>query len=231
MPYLTGDTLPARYICRVVRIPDVQWAIEAVNGALLCLAEAWNWETFGAVTAQQATERFWSVWQEYQKSMCVSIGSVIGFAGSVLSDNVLLCDGSTYLIADYPQLFDAIGYLYGGSGDSFSVPNLGSRAIVGVGPGGGGLTAYALGDQGGAEAVTLDVSAMPAHSHTNTPHSHSEGNATLSAAVVVPADGPSAVPGVGVTGASGVAIDNTGGGGAHENRQPFLALNWVIVAL
>jgi microcystin-dependent protein len=35
----------------------------------------------------------------------------------------MLCDGRTLQRADYPELFDVLGYLYGGSGETFSLPD------------------------------------------------------------------------------------------------------------
>ena len=35
----------------------------------------------------------------------------------------LLCDGTSYSVSDYPNLFNVIGYIFGGSGDNFNVPN------------------------------------------------------------------------------------------------------------
>jgi microcystin-dependent protein len=43
----------------------------------------------------------------------------------------LLCDGSTYSATDYPNLFNAIQYTYGGSGSSFNVPNFESYFPIG----------------------------------------------------------------------------------------------------
>lgn len=66
-----------------------------------------------------------------QASIVRNVGSII----MVMSPNVppytLLCDGSLYLVADYPDLFDVIGYNYGGSGTSFAVPNFESYFPVG----------------------------------------------------------------------------------------------------
>jgi microcystin-dependent protein len=45
--------------------------------------------------------------------------------------NFLLCDGSPYLTTDYPLLFNAIGYAYGGSGLNFNVPSFASRFPIG----------------------------------------------------------------------------------------------------
>lgn len=54
----------------------------------------------------------------------VPSGSVIHFAGSTSPPKWLLCDGSGYNKNDYPFLFDAIGYTYGGANDTFNVPDM-----------------------------------------------------------------------------------------------------------
>jgi hypothetical protein len=36
----------------------------------------------------------------------------------------LYCDGSLYDCKEYPELFNVIGYSYGGSGEQFAVPDL-----------------------------------------------------------------------------------------------------------
>lgn len=38
------------------------------------------------------------------------IGSMIYYPSQTIPSGYLVCDGSTYLIADYPLLFNAIGY-------------------------------------------------------------------------------------------------------------------------
>ena len=43
----------------------------------------------------------------------------------------ILCDGSAYTTTDYPNLFNAIQYTYGGSGSSFNVPNFESYFPIG----------------------------------------------------------------------------------------------------
>lgn len=43
----------------------------------------------------------------------------------------LYCDGSSKSKTTYPALFNAIGYTYGGSGDSFNVPDLRAKFIFG----------------------------------------------------------------------------------------------------
>jgi len=103
--------------------------------------------------------------------------------------NFLLCDGSSYSTTTYPLLFSAIGYAYGGSGGSFSVPNFASRFPIGgngsvsgvsssnyaTGNGGEGLVntqliTYDFGNYG--QNYTALLLKVPTHSH-NTSFSNS----------------------------------------------------------
>jgi len=43
----------------------------------------------------------------------------------------LLCDGTSYLVADYPNLYASIGNTYGGNSTSFNVPNMQSAFPIG----------------------------------------------------------------------------------------------------
>ena len=62
-------------------------------------------------------------------------GMVVQFAGaaSKVPPHWLLCDGSEYDCSAYPNLFNAIGYKYGGSGGKFKVPDYRECALVGAG--------------------------------------------------------------------------------------------------
>ena len=59
------------------------------------------------------------------------IGTVLSFAGLTPPNGYLLCDGATYAVADYQDLYDVIGNTYGGDGEYFNVPNLIDRFIQG----------------------------------------------------------------------------------------------------
>lgn len=93
-------------------------------------------------------------------------GLVSPYAGSSAPTGWLLCQGQALPTGDYPGLFSAIGYTYGGSGSTFNLPNLQQRVPVGAGSG------YPLGATGGSQAHTLTVDEVPSHSHTTQPHSH-----------------------------------------------------------
>jgi microcystin-dependent protein len=62
-------------------------------------------------------------------------GMVADYAGATPPAGWLLCDGASYLAADYPELFAAIGVLYGTSdaGVHFNVPDCRGRGSVGKG--------------------------------------------------------------------------------------------------
>jgi microcystin-dependent protein len=96
---------------------------------------------------------------------------------------------------------------------------------VGVGQG-PGLSAYQRGDHGGAADVTLTPAQMPPHTHqliaSNTPALNAVPDGTQRLAVA----------NVRTYGAAQnlVAMQQTSsaGGLPHNNRQPFLALNFII---
>lgn len=62
-------------------------------------------------------------------------GSITPFAGDVdvsLPDGYLVCDGRSVRIDDYPELYDAIGLNWGGSGQNFRLPDLRGYFLRGV---------------------------------------------------------------------------------------------------
>ena len=101
-------------------------------------------------------------------------GFITEYGGGSAPAGWLLCDGTPYLTASYPALFAAIGYLHGGGGGVFNVPDCRGRATVGAGNG-PGLTPRGMGAQGGEEQHTLSPAEMPYHTHgVNDPgHAHS----------------------------------------------------------
>lgn len=129
-------------------------------------------------------------------------GVLEDYSGGPLKYGRLLCDGSSYATALYPQLFALIGYTYGGSGANFNVPDIRGRATAGqdtdtgTGPGntyanrltagGSGINSQTLGEAGGVETQTLAPGqyGMPAHSLSvsgttsgqSADHTHVVGN-------------------------------------------------------
>ena len=62
----------------------------------------------------------------------VPSGVMVPFAGETVPDGWLLCNGASLAKASYPDLFNAIGYTWGGSGNTFYLPNYNGRHILGT---------------------------------------------------------------------------------------------------
>lgn len=164
-------------------------------------------------------------------------GTVVPYAGASAPTGWLLCDNTLHDPADHPALFALIGTTYGGDGvTTFGVPNLKGRVAVGIDPGDSSFDA--LGEIGGAKTHTLTTAEMPSHTHTQDSHNHSYTdssvlsgtNATLSAGPTFVHTGATSNVGK-TTGSETATNQNTGGGGAHNNLQPYIALNYIIKAI
>jgi len=159
------------------------------------------------------------------------IGEVMMFAGNFAPRGWALCNGQLLAINQNQALFSLLGTTYGGNGiQNFALPNLQSRIPVHSGQG-NGLSSVVIGQTGGTETVTVVATQMPAHSHTLTaskaaatntgPADHVVADSTASAAKVY-APLSSATP------MSPSAVGSTGGSQPHENRAPYLAVNFCI---
>lgn len=155
---------------------------------------------------------------------------------------MLPCDGATHLRADYPLLYDAIDPVYIVSGTQFRVPDMRDRTPVATG------NNYNVDDSGGADTVALSVAQMPAHTHSSIPHTHSSIPHTHLAGYPTPGIntiGPgvpdpltvgnppiptSTSPAASTINNADVTINSTGDNEAHENRMPYRAVNFAIVA-
>lgn len=69
----------------------------------------------------------------------IPVGTVISFAGdsSSIPNGYLLCDGRSLPTANYNELFTVIGYDWGGSGNTFRLPDLRGRFLRGTDYGAG----------------------------------------------------------------------------------------------
>jgi microcystin-dependent protein len=141
-----------------------------------------------------------------------------------------LCNGQLLPISQNTALYSLLGTVYGGDGRSnFALPNLQGRAPMQQGSG-RGLMPHTLGESGGTPAVTLQQTDMPAHTHQLM---HAGGSAD--AATPGPATGFARTTAAQVYATGGAtmptvpeALNPGGGGGAHNNLQPYLTLNFCI---
>ena len=136
-----------------------------------------------------------------------------------------LCGGQLLPINQNQALFALLGTTYGGNGQTtFALPDLRGRVPLGAGENPAGSN-YQLGSAGGQETVKLAVAQLASHSH---PVRANNGSATTK-------DPTNAVPARGGAYAATqnakmntVMLGKSGGGQSHENRQPYLSLNYII---
>lgn len=187
-------------------------------------------------------------------SASVPAGVISQFAGTTAPTGYLLCSGQSLSKTTYPSLHSVIGYTYGGSGDTFYLPNLKGRVPVGLDS---SQTEFnSLNKPGGSKVHQLSEDELPVHSHTmahthtfsgttstNGNHSHNTyatwptagGSNSNTGAPGDPRGNPTEDAGnhnhtfSGTTSASSAA--NTGNAGsnvAHNNLQPYIVLNYII---
>jgi microcystin-dependent protein len=153
------------------------------------------------------------------------------------------CSGQIMQISQNAALFSLLGTTYGGNGvQTFALPDLRGRVPISMGQG-AGLPNYSEGQVGGEETHVLQTSEMPSHTHrmmadattttgiVDTPAANlslgqSSGKPPTGSGFAVniyntaaPAAGSALAPG---------AIGSTGSNQAHENRMPFLGINFCI---
>ena len=135
------------------------------------------------------------------------------------------CDGSLLSIANNEVLFTLLGTTYGGDGvNTFALPNLTGRVPVHQGT---GQSNYVMGQTGGVASVTLTTNQMPIHTHTVNGQS-GIGNAVSPVNNYFAGSTPAiySLPSGYVN--MGSVVGLTGGSQAHDNMQPYLAMNYII---
>lgn len=134
-----------------------------------------------------------------------------------------LCNGQLLPINQNQGLFSLLGTTFGGDGRvNFALPDLRSRTPIHVGSG------HTLGERGGEQAHTLNISEIPTHTHvmngsTSNATSNNPTNNVYSRSAIQIYNQPTSLvamnPG---------AVSNVGGSQAHLNMQPFLTLSFCI---
>lgn len=154
------------------------------------------------------------------------LGQIQPFGFSYAPRGWAFCNGATMSISTNSALFSLLGTMYGGDGvQTFKLPDLRGRVSMHYGQG-PGTSMYTQGEVGGVESVTLTLQQMPAHNHTC--------NASTGLKLVT---APAANNFGGAEIYTNAALDSVmdpatigmaGGSQPHENRQPFLVVNWCI---
>lgn len=167
------------------------------------------------------------------------IGYVTMFAGNFAPKNWAFCQGQIINIASNTALFSILGTVYGGNGTTtFGLPNLAGRVIVGVGQG-PGLSQYSLGQVGGVETTTLNVTQMPAHVHpvavtAANPATDSDSSTATATTAVYARDSNGispyvSSPSVNMAPLQGnLTMTSTGSNTPYSNLRPVIGMNQII---
>lgn len=207
---LTGDNAPDYYLLSQTTV------MLALDGLTRFPEMRTVWVNNGETVTDQEWDEITAMVDLAQDELMevLMVGTILPFAGSI-PPGFLLCDGSAVSRETYSLLFEEIKITYGpGDGSTtFNLPDLRGRVIGGQDAGQAEFTD--LGQSGGEKAHTLTTGEIPSHSH-------SEGTAMatlINGGVEAPA--AAALPSVGSTG-------SVGGGGSHNNLQPYLVLQFGI---
>jgi microcystin-dependent protein len=136
------------------------------------------------------------------------------------------CNGQFLPINQNQALFSLFGTTYGGDGRvTFALPDLRGRAPIHQ----GGPIGASLGEKGGEESHTVNQSEMPAHNHFSegvSPNANS-ANPVNDYLASVPSFMYRGKP-TNLTTLHPASVTNAGGSQPHENRQPYLVLNFIV---
>lgn len=169
-------------------------------------------------------------------------GSIMDWAGTIVPEGYLACDGSAISRINYPQLFSVLGTTWGpGDGSTtFNLPDFRGRVLIGANG------SYPVGGTGGSPTVTLSVANLPAHNHavtdpghthtiTDPGHSHtvpassSAGSAGALTGTALAGSTGTATTGITVNSATtGITTQNTGSGTAVNILPPYAVVMRII---
>lgn len=131
------------------------------------------------------------------------------------------CNGQLLPINQNQALFALLGTQFGGNGTTtFALPDLRDRSPVHTGNG------YPIGAVAGEATHTLTAQELPAHTHLLS--AGGQGTASSPAGARWAASTKASYAAAPSTTMSAQALSSTGGGQPHENRPPFLVINFVI---
>lgn len=159
------------------------------------------------------------------------VGEIRMFAGNFAPRGWAFCDGQLLPIAQNDALFALVGTTYGGDGrTTFGLPDLRGRVPIHAGQG-PGLSQRRLGSNGGAEQVTLAAAQMPAHTHALQGVAAPASQNTPGNALFAEPEHDAYARGGDAAPMAGAALGATGGGAAHANEPPTLAVRYIIALL
>ena len=133
-----------------------------------------------------------------------------------------VCEGQLLPVIQNQALFALLGNVYGGDGiTTFALPDLRGRVPIHVSP------SLPLGTKAGEVTHTLTVNEMPQHNH-QVGGSSSPADATSPQGNVWANKDNLYASGSITVAMNPSSLSTVGGGQAHDNMQPYLALHFCI---
>ena len=156
----------------------------------------------------------------------IPVGVIVPFAGKKAPSGWALCHGGGVPKDEYPELFDMVGYVYGGEGNEFGIPDMRTRVPVGYDV----RTApvHTRGAKGGQAEVTLTTKQIPSHAHRQRVTANVEGGNSGGIRRDHIQNVASSKFKSFKAYTHGVWSAYSGGGEAHTNLQPYIALEYII---
>jgi len=134
------------------------------------------------------------------------------------------CNGQFLPINQNQALFSLLGTMYGGNGQTtFALPDFRGKVPIHIGSG------FTQGQTGGEYAHTVTQSEMAQHLHflqgtNNVGTSPNPDNTVILSKSVANSYGPA----TNLVAMNPNSVSNVGGSQPHENKQPYLVLNFII---
>lgn len=168
-----------------------------------------NWHEVG-ITVVDAAGVGWDILERFYMDNPM-IGSMSAFFDDP-GDLYLPLDGQTHSEDDYPELYLVLpDSMVDEMAGEFTLPSAQGLFLKGQ------EAPELTGDTGGAENVTLTINQIPDHDHSYTPP-----------VLNIDLEGPG-VPDILAAGIGApTTTGSTGGGQSHENRPPFIVVEWYI---
>jgi microcystin-dependent protein len=162
--------------------------------------------------------------------MAPYIGEIRMFGASFPPNGWMFCDGQLLPISENEALFNLIGTTYGGDGEeTFALPDLRGRVPLHFGTSPSFGTNYQIGEMAGVEQVTLSTGQTPTHNHaflvTNAVGTQVNPGGNLLSNSQGPQPYIEQDPDNSM---NANMLTPVGGSQPHENRQPYLGINFII---
>lgn len=139
-----------------------------------------------------------------------------------------LCNGQSMPISENEALFNLIGTIYGGDGQTtFNLPNLQSRIPFHMGTNSMGDN-MVIGGIAGSETVTVLTPQIPSHSHALAANSGNGGQPSPAAGLWAGSTLNQYSTEAPTNAMNSNGITNSGGSLPHNNIPPILVVNFVI---